>query len=86
MNLNSAIELNSLFAFSEIGNNILIFHYCMKKRKHSFHILKVCEKNVSAFSCNSEVLQYQQIIHSEVSSRAKTILKPLLFNSFVVYI
>ena len=26
-------------------------------------VLSVCEKNVSAFSCNSEVLQYQQIIH-----------------------
>ena len=26
-------------------------------------VLSVCEKNISAFSCNSEVLQYQQIIH-----------------------
>ena len=26
-------------------------------------VLSVCEKNVSAFSCYSEVLQYQQIIH-----------------------
>ena len=26
-------------------------------------VLSVYEKNVSAFSCNSEVLQYQQIIH-----------------------
>ena len=26
-------------------------------------MLSVCEKNVSTFSCNSEVLQYQQIIH-----------------------
>ena len=25
-------------------------------------VLSVCEKNVSAFSCNSEILQYQQII------------------------
>ena len=51
-----------------------IHSYSTKKRKHSFHILKalfssdsllsVCEKNFSTFSCNSEVLQYQQIIHS----------------------
>ena len=30
-------------------------------------VLSVCEKNVSAFSCNSEVLQYQQIIHLSIS-------------------
>ena len=26
-------------------------------------VLSVCDKNVSAFSCNSEILQHQQIIH-----------------------
>ena len=29
----------------------------------TFFVLSVCEKNASAFSCNSEVLQYKQIIH-----------------------
>ena len=31
-------------------------------------VLSVCEKNVSAFSCNSEVLQYQQIIHITIKA------------------
>ena len=31
-------------------------------------VLSVCEKNVSAFSCNSEILQYQQIIHKLITT------------------
>ena len=42
-------------------NNLLVLQNFTIARK-SGNIL-VCEKNVSAFSCNSEVLQYQQIIH-----------------------
>ena len=56
------IGLNLLWP--TITNQIYKLHYCTKKRKHSFRltVLSVCEKNVSAFSCKSEVLQYQQII------------------------
>ena len=34
------------------------FKLCRTKK-----VLSVCEKNISAFSCNSEILQHQQIIH-----------------------
>ena len=40
-------------------------------------VLSVCEKNASAFSCNSEILQYQQIIHK--NGYILTIDRPL-FN------
>ena len=50
---------------SELSVGTAEFHYCTKKRNNSFHIL-VCEKNVSAYSCNSEImlsLKYSYIIN-----------------------
>ena len=41
--------------------NMMSFHYYKKKRKHSLAF--GMPKNVSAILCNSEILQYQQIIH-----------------------
>ena len=44
--------------FSHTENTFFVRHSSEYEKK-----LSVCEKNVSAFSCYSEILQYQQIIH-----------------------
>ena len=52
----------------------------MHEKAETLHILKVLFSsdstfsmcNVSPFSCNSEVLQYQQIIHKEDPYKANT--------------
>ena len=46
-------------------------------------VLSVCEKNVSAFSCNSEVLQYQQIIHLLKKSTILRSQGKIIWNSCV---
>ena len=67
----SLLSMNKTFLYNKIDiatyvNNMLVLQNFTIARK-SGNILLVCEKNVSAFSCNSEIATYVILLPSNVA-------------------